>query len=188
MISAVIAAVACVLTGATIAAMVNALKAEIEGRVTRVPAGIVMISTRRLPEPERSELREEWMAELAQIAHESKDYPVTSWVRRVWRSMAFALDLYRAGRGIAREAERPNPVPRSAGHASGLTTYLAEEEGSRKAFEVMSTGDIMIMQMEDGTTQHFRRISSTVIQISRDGSLIGEITLDSADGNDAHHR
>ena len=107
--------------------LAEAVAAEVEERVTRLPAGIVSFATRRLPEPRRSDLRRELLAELAQIAEETAHYPVTSYVRRLRRSLGFSLDLVRAGGAWTRDLNGSPETPAPAGmrgHADGHSTAL----------------------------------------------------------------
>jgi hypothetical protein len=143
----------------------QAMSTEVEARVTRLPLGIVSLATRRLPEPQRSELRKEWLAELAQIAEETKHYPITSWVLRVWRSMCFALGLVWAGWAIGRDATTPTPMPVPAPvHGASAAKSFVE------ALAIMNPGDVLT---ENG--QILVMLEGRKIEVRHTNGIIGHI-------------
>jgi hypothetical protein len=92
----------------------HAVEQEVKTRVSRLPLGLAKLATARMPEPARSELRAEIAAELYAIADESAGLPITSWVRRFWRSFAFSADLIRARDALTRAT--PTPVSAASDH------------------------------------------------------------------------
>lgn len=96
--------------------LADAVSEEVQTRVSRAPAGLVWLASKRLPEPQRSELRDEWMAELAEIAAAKSGVPITSYVKRTWRSFAYAADLLRTGPTLRKLP--PAPVSASGPSAS----------------------------------------------------------------------
>jgi hypothetical protein len=71
---------------------------EIQGWLNRAPAMILRLAARRLPTGARKEYAEEWTGELAAIAEEYQDLPLTRRVKQAW----YALGMLRAAGQIGR--------------------------------------------------------------------------------------
>ena len=91
--------------------MSNAPGAGTRDRLDGIPSGIIRLAARRLPPRVQDDLREEWIAELAEILHGSSA-PAAS---RLLRGLHFAIGLLMGASRISRalggtvpEASRPS--------------------------------------------------------------------------------
>jgi hypothetical protein len=141
--------------------LADAVAEEVETRVSRAPAGLVWLASRRLPEPQRSDLRAEWMAELAKIAQASSGTPVTSYVKRILRSLSFSADLLRVGRSLRQYT--PAPAPARGGHTaeprrvdSDLHEFFMEIYGEKVRLQARGTDPAVFEVVLERELQHLR--------------------------------
>lgn len=78
----------------------DALSEEVRGRLDQFPRTLICLAAARLPQEQREDHTDEWLAELHEILRGSEALPVT----RVIIGTRYALGLLRAGRKIGREA------------------------------------------------------------------------------------
>lgn len=100
--SAVALAAATTVAAAVGTAAAGALSQEARSRVEQIPARILGLALRRIPEPLRDELAEDWHVEQAVILRETEGLPIT----RLCRATCFALGLWYAGPQVARALAR----------------------------------------------------------------------------------
>ncbi len=72
---------------------------EIETRIGRLPNALIRLAALRLPRDVRSDLADEWKAELDFIVSETDGLPVT----RLLRGLHFAASLLRVAPSVAHE-------------------------------------------------------------------------------------
>jgi hypothetical protein len=95
-----IAAVFALLAGAVVWRALGAMcEEEIETRIGRLPHALIRLAVLRLPQDVRSDLADEWTAELGFIVSETDGLPVT----RLLRGLHFAASLFRVAPSVAHE-------------------------------------------------------------------------------------
>jgi ubiquitin-like protein Pup len=85
--------------GVIVAAMMKLLSDEVRGWVGRIPFLLLWFAARRLPGSHRTDLYDDWKADLAAEMNKETERPVT----RVWFGIKFAIGLIHKGRSVARE-------------------------------------------------------------------------------------
>jgi hypothetical protein len=99
-ILAVIVAVGALLGSLLWATATDMFKDELRTRLERLPYWLIDMAALRIPAAARSELIEEWQAELAVILRDTEGLPLT----RLVRGISFSADLLlRGARAMARE-------------------------------------------------------------------------------------
>jgi hypothetical protein len=98
---AAMAILACVIPGVVMLwrALGAMCQEELETRIGRLPNALIRLAALRLPRDVRSDLAEEWVAELDFIVSETDGLPVT----RLLRGLTYATSLFRVAPSVGHE-------------------------------------------------------------------------------------
>lgn len=169
------------------------LKEELQTRLCRIPNAVIRIAVLRLPEQSRSDLKDEWLSELAFIVNDTEGLPVT----RLLRGIRFAGSLLRTAREMAPELASAQELVGYRGptacSAAGITyrqldywarTGLVEpsiraDQGSGSQ-SLYSFRDILVLKVVKrllDTGISLRQIRAAVQHLRDRGTDLAQVTL-----------
>ncbi|MEY9857876.1 hypothetical protein ABH935_003489 [Catenulispora sp. GAS73] len=130
--SALAAAVAATAAGIIGLVLADVVTREFRTRLDKLPATVIRVAVVRAPRPLRTELHDEWRAELNEILRGREALPLT----RLWIGTRYALGLLRSSRTIGRTLSLTSAVDPLSALLSGASYSDAEQDMLRRAYQV----------------------------------------------------